>query len=209
MKAILIARVSTEEQREMGNSLPAQLVRLEKYCSNKGFEILKSFDFDESAYSTDRDVFDQILDFILAQTEKVAVCCDKVDRLSRNVFDKRISILYEKALRDEVELHFVSDGQIINSHISAAEKFQFNISLGLAKYYSDAISDNVKRALEQKLRKGEWPGMAPYGYKNITKEGDQSDIIVDEFQASIVKKAFELYATGTLFNGAPTQKAKR
>ena len=64
-------------------------------------------------------------------------------------------IFNDKALSDEIELHFVSDGQIINSKISAAEKFHFGISLGLAKYYSDAISDNVKRALEQKLRKGE------------------------------------------------------
>ncbi len=55
-------------------------------------------------------------------------------------------LLYEKALNDEIELHFVSDGQVINSKISAVEKFQFGISLGLAKYYSDAISDNVKRA---------------------------------------------------------------
>ena len=39
MKAILIARVSTEEQREAGNSLPAQVARLERYCQNKGFEI--------------------------------------------------------------------------------------------------------------------------------------------------------------------------
>jgi len=29
MKAILIARVSTEEQREAGNSFPAQVIRLE------------------------------------------------------------------------------------------------------------------------------------------------------------------------------------
>ena len=36
MKAILIARVSTEEQREAGNSLPAQITRLEKYCQRKG-----------------------------------------------------------------------------------------------------------------------------------------------------------------------------
>jgi predicted site-specific integrase-resolvase len=35
MKAILIARVSTEEQRDAGNSLPAQVARLEKYCQNK------------------------------------------------------------------------------------------------------------------------------------------------------------------------------
>lgn len=155
MKAILIARVSTEEQRDAGNSLPAQVIRLENYCRNRGFDILKICSFDESAYTNQRNEFDAIINFVLAQNERVAVCCDKVDRLSRNIFDKRISLLYAKALKDEIELHFVSDGQIITSRISAVEKFQFGISLGLAKYYSDAISDNVKRALEQKLRKRE------------------------------------------------------
>lgn len=196
MKAILIARVSTEEQREAGNSLPAQVNRLEKYCQNKGFSILKCFSFDESAYKDNRNEFDRILDFVIEQKDKLAVCTDKVDRLSRNMFDKRVSILYEKALTDQIELHFVSDGQIINSRISAAEKFQFGISLGLAKYYSDAISDNVKRANEQKLRNGEWTSKAPYGYKNITRSDNKKDVIVDEEAAYVVKKSFELYATG-------------
>lgn len=196
MKAILIARVSTEEQREAGNSLPAQVARLEKYCQNRNLEIVKVFSFDESAYKTQRDEFDSIIDFIINFEGKVAVCCDKVDRLSRNVFDIRISKLYEKALSDEIELHFVSDGQIVNSKISAVEKFQFQISLGLAKYYSDAISDNVKRALEAKLRRGEWASKAPYGYKNITTADDKKDIIVDDYNAVIVQKAFELYSTG-------------
>jgi len=196
MKAILIARVSTEEQREAGNSLPAQVTRLERYCQNKGFDILHTCSFDESAYTNDRSAFDRIIDLILDQKEKIAICCDKVDRLSRNVFDKRISLLYEKALNDELELHFISDGQIITSRISAVEKFQFSISLGLAKYYSDAISDNVRRAMEQKLRKGEWPSKAPYGYKNITTPKG-TDIVVDEFGARVVQKVFELYATAS------------
>lgn len=196
MKAILIARVSTEEQREAGNSLPAQVARLERYCEQKGYPILTICSFDESAYTDDRSEFDRIIDLILNQKEKVAVCCDKVDRLSRNVFDKRISILYEKALSDTIELHFVSEGQVINSRISATEKFQFNISLGLAKYYSDAISDNVRRANEQKLRKGELPGKAPFGYKNIKTPDGKKDVIVDEYSAGIVQKAFELYGTG-------------
>src|SRR4029077_3672837 len=51
MKAILIARVSTEEQREAGNSLPAQVARLERYCQIKGMPILNTYSFDESAYS--------------------------------------------------------------------------------------------------------------------------------------------------------------
>jgi DNA invertase Pin-like site-specific DNA recombinase len=117
MKAI-ISRVSTEEQKEAGNSLPAQITRLESYCERKGHKIIKKFSFDESAYKDKRTDFDEILDYVLEQKEIVAVCFDKVDRLSRNVFDKRVAELYEKALKDEVELHFPSDGQVINSKIS-------------------------------------------------------------------------------------------
>src|SRR5579863_9858784 len=74
MKAILIARVSTEEQREAGNSLPAQVTRLERYCQNKGFDILQTCSFDESAYTNDRSAFDRIIDLILEQKEKIAIC---------------------------------------------------------------------------------------------------------------------------------------
>ena len=196
MKAIIIARVSTEEQKEMGYSLPAQVARLEKYCQLKDFVIIKSCSFDESAYKGQRDEFDTILDFVLEQKDKIAVCFDKVDRLTRDSFDKRIGMLYEKALQDKLELHFVSDGQVVTSKISAAQKFQFGITLNLAKYYSDAISDNVNRANEQKWRKGEWTSKAPYGYKNIARLNGKRDIVVDEHEAHIVKKSFEWYATG-------------
>ncbi len=203
MQAIIIARDSTEEQREAGNSLPAQIERLKRYCQNKGFKVIKTFSFDESAYTNHRDDFDNIFNFVIGQKDTVAVCFDKVDRLSRNVFDKRVSILYEKALNDGIELHFVSDGQVINSRISAIDKFSFSISLGLAKYYSDAISDNVKRALEQKLRKGEFPSKAPYGYKNVTK-----DIVINEYESRIVRKSFERYATGAFSMALLCKKLK-
>lgn len=196
MKAVIIARVSTEEQKEANNSLPAQLARMKKYGQSKGFELLKEFSFDESAYKVQRNDFDSILDYVLEQKEKIAVCFDKVDRLSRNVFDKRVGLLYDKALRDEVELHFVSDGQVINSKLSAVEKFNFSISLGLAKYYSDAISDNVKRAQEQMLRVGTYPSRPPYGYKRVSASKDKTKIVVDEFASRIVQKAYEWYATG-------------
>src|SRR3989344_614572 len=110
MKAIILARVSTEEQKDAGNSLPAQIERMTGYCKRKGFNVVRTFSFDESAYKTKRDEFDRILDYLEANKGKVAICFDKVDRLSRNVFDKRVSLLYEKAVADQIELHFVSDG---------------------------------------------------------------------------------------------------
>ena len=61
MKSVYIARVSTEEQKEANNSLPAQMARMKKYGQNKSFETLKEFSFDESAYKTKRNDFDGIL----------------------------------------------------------------------------------------------------------------------------------------------------
>jgi DNA invertase Pin-like site-specific DNA recombinase len=65
-------------------SLPAQVARLENYCRNKGFTVIKSFSFDESAYTNNRAEFDAIFNFIIEQKEKIAVYCDKTDRLSHN-----------------------------------------------------------------------------------------------------------------------------
>jgi site-specific DNA recombinase len=195
MKAIILARVSTEEQKEAGNSLPAQIGRLERYCERKAFEVLKKYSFDESAYKTKRDDFDKILEDISKLPEKVAICFDKVDRLSRNIFDKRVSELYEKAIADEIELHFVSDGQVIDAKISAVEKFQFGMNLGLAKYYSDAISDNIKRAWEKKIENGEIMTKAPIGYYN-RRVDEKQDVYIDAQRAPLIVKVFEMYATG-------------
>lgn len=197
MKAINVARVSTEEQKEAGNSLPAQTERITSYCRRREFEVIKNFSFDESAYKDKRDEFDKLVSLVqkLSKKEKIAVCFDKVDRLSRSIFDKRVNTLYEMAVADKIELHFVSDGQVINNQMCATEKFQFSISLGLAKYYSDAISDNVKRAYEEKIKRGEWIGQAYVGYLNVTLPDGSKDVIIDEERAFLVLKMFELYAT--------------
>ncbi len=196
MKAVIVARVSTEEQKDAGNSLPAQTERLRAYCIRKSLPIEKEFSFDESAYKTKREVFDEVVRYIQDSKEKLAVCFDKVDRLSRNVFDKRVSLLYEMAVNDQIELHFTSDGQVISPAMSAVEKFQFGMSLGLAKYYSDAISDNVKRAFEQKRRNGDWNGKPRIGYKNALDKNEKKTIVLDPERAHLVERLFMLYASG-------------
>jgi DNA invertase Pin-like site-specific DNA recombinase len=200
MKAIIVARVSTDEQKE--NSPEAQLFRMEHYCENRNFNLAEKFNFVESAYKTKRDEFESVVECIkgyIERKERVAVCFDKVDRLSRNIFDKRVAWLYERAVNDEIELHFVSDGQVINNAMNAGDKFAFGMKLGLSKYYSDAISDNVKRTFELKRRKGEWTGKVRIGYKNVPLDIEKrlrKDIIIDPERGPLVQKLFELYATG-------------
>ena len=70
MKAINVSRVSTEEQKEAGNSLPAQIERINNYCKKKGFDMLKPFSFDESAYKEKRDEFNKLLEYVQELAKK-------------------------------------------------------------------------------------------------------------------------------------------
>ena len=195
MKAIILARVSTEEQKEAGNSLPAQVFRLQKYASDKGFEIIKTYSFDESAYKQKREEFTEVVLELKQSKDKIALCCDKIDRLIRN-FTMDLITLEELRNAGKLELHFPSDNIILHKDSPAPDLFRFTIGVSLARYYSDSIGDNVKRAFDEKLRKGTWTGKAPIGYKNITKEDGTKTIVVDPVKSQMVKQAYELYATG-------------
>ncbi|RLC63492.1 MAG: hypothetical protein DRI80_03810, partial [Chloroflexota bacterium] len=69
--------------------------------------------------------------------------------------------------------------------------FMLQVAFGQSKYYSDNLSENVKRGIRQKLRRGEWPGLAPIGYINNPKT---RNIEPDPVKARIIRKAFEEFA---------------
>ena len=75
---------------------------------------------------------------------------------------------------------------------SAQGKFMLSIAFGQSKYYVDNLSENIKRGLREKLRRGVWPGWAPVGYLNDYK---QHKIYPDSEKATFIKKMFELYST--------------
>ncbi len=72
-------------------------------------------------------------------------------------------------------------------------KFMLSIAFSQSKYYVDNLSENVKRGIRQKLRRGEWPSLAPIGYINNPRT---RNIQQDPETAPLVRNAFELYVTG-------------
>ena len=56
--------------------------------------------------------------------------------------------------------------------------------------YSLQYSVKVKKGLENKIKKGEWNGQAPYGYKLV-----DSHLQVVEEHANVIKLIFDLYLT--------------
>ncbi|MFA4995703.1 MAG: recombinase family protein [Patescibacteria group bacterium] len=192
-KAIILARVSTKEQEEMGHSLPAQIRRLKEYALKNNFKIDKEFSFSESAGHKIRRKFEEVLDYLKKNKDVRVLLCQNVDRATRN-FRDAVDI-DELRRNDGLEIHFVQEGFYINAEATGNQMFMWEAKVFLAKQYLNRLSDDVKRSIEQKIRNGEWPEKAPIGYLNADIN-ERKEVVIDKNRGYLVKKAFELYSTG-------------
>ncbi|WP_341750216.1 recombinase family protein [Candidatus Tisiphia endosymbiont of Sialis lutaria] len=204
-KAVILVRVSTKEQEE-GHSIAAQKYRLTEYCQRKNLEIIQIFEIIESSSRGDRKQFKEMIKFAKSHRDTIAVVADKVDRVQRRISE--ISLLEEPIKAGKIELHFRTEGYVINKDSQSHAKLMWGMNVLMAQSYVDSLSDNVKRSLDHKLRKGEWIGPAPIGYLNSRDAHGNSTVILDSSRAFIIKKLFEEYATGAYTLGSIVNMAK-
>ncbi len=183
----LYARKSTDVEDKQVLSIDAQLSELREFATREGLKIVSELIEKQSAKSPGRPVFDAMLGRIEAG-EADGILAWHPDRLARNSVDGgRVIYLLDtgkiKTLKFPT-LRFESDPQ---------GKFMLNIMFGQSKYYVDSLSENTKRGLREKVRRGEFPGPAPIGYLNDYRT---KKVIVDRERAPYIKQAFEMYATG-------------
>lgn len=195
MKAIILARVSTEEQMNEGQSIPAQLSRAREYTKTKGLTIYKEFPFDESSVKDQRKKFEKVIEEIEKSKEKVALIVETVDRLQRSF--KESVMLDEFRKQDKLEIHFIRENLVIHKESNSSEIQRWDLAVFVAKSFVLQISDNVKRTFALKIKNGEWPGKAPIGYVNVKDEnGSRRDIVPDSTRSHYLPKVFEMYSTG-------------
>lgn len=193
MKAIILARVSTEEQMAEGQSIPAQLAKARQYASRKSFEVLSEYQFDESSIKDKRHKFELVIDEIKRSQEHIALIVETVDRLQRSF--KESVLLDEFRKQGKLELHFIRENLVIHKGSNSSEIQRWDLAVFIAKSYVLQISDNVRRTIDHKLKNGEWCGRAPYGYYNFRNEDDKSCIAPDPFASKIVAKMYEWYGS--------------
>ena len=192
MNAILIARVSTDDQRD---ALPAQVHKLVDYAKRKQFTY-ELIEFQESAYKGSREQFKLLIERIKESESLTAIVFDKVDRYTRDSSAEETRTLQKLYKSGRIELHFPSDNLVVDKDSPATDIMRLGLNAVLAQYYSDSISDNVKRRLQQKLRDGEWIGQAPFGYDNITYSDGRKTIEINTVEAQVVRDIYEWYAVG-------------
>lgn len=190
MKAIILARVSSKEQED-NNSIPAQVRKLKLYTEKENLEVISIYQLVESSTKTNRFKFDEVIEKIDQSKEPIALVVDTIDRLQRSF---RESVRLDELVKAcKLELHFVRENLMIHSSSNSADILRWDMGVMFAKSYVTQLSDNVKRSQEEKIKNGEWLSKAPFGYKNVRKDG-RAWIEPDE-NAHIVTEMFNRYAT--------------
>lgn len=186
-KVLLYARKSTDVEDKQVLSINAQLVELRKFASQNNLHIVDELVEKRTAKMPGRPIFNSLLTRI-KDGEAVGILAWHPDRLARNSVDGgQIVYLVDQGLIKSLRF------PTFWFEPTPQGKFMLNIAFGQSKYYVDSLSENTKRGLREKVRRGEFPGLASFGYLN---DKNTKSIVVDPQSASIVKQIYETYSSG-------------
>lgn len=193
-KALIYARISSKDQETEGYSIPAQKKLLQEYALRQNFRVTKSFIDVETAKKAGRTQFNQMIAFLKENIGITHILVEKTDRLLRNITD--YALVDQLLESSNLSIHLVKKNVILSKNLRSNEKFIFGIKALMAKNYSDNLSEEVKKGMQEKATQGTYPSIAPYGYLNDRVDGKKI-IVIDPDSAPFIKKMFELNATGS------------
>src|SRR5215216_2786962 len=184
-RAILYARVSTDEQARSGYSLAQQIEALRAYAASEGYEVLKEVsDPGQSGASLERPGMDRVRDLVAAGSVSVVLAQDR-DRFAREP-------AYHYLLRQEFEEHGCKIRALNDRGDDSPEgELTDGILDQLGKYERAKISERSRRGKLQKAREGKIMAghRVKYGFKlNGTRDG----LLVDEVKMAVVRRIFRM-----------------
>ncbi len=185
--AVIYARVSSKDQEREGYSIPAQLKLLREYARTHEFEIVREFIDVETAKTTGRKQFGEMVRYFQENRSCRIAIVEKTDRLYRNFRD---CVTLEDL---EIEIHLPKEGQVIGKDSKSQAKLVHGIQVVIARNYIENLREEVRKGMREKAEQGIYPSRPPLGYCNNKLE---HTIEVDAQKAPIAKRMFELYASG-------------
>jgi len=192
-RAIVYARVSTDEQAESGFSLDAQVKAGCKYAEIHGFTV--AFELKDEGVSgampfNERPAGATACALLLGGKAE-ALIVQNVDRLSRDVVD--LLVIIRELLRAGVEVHCLDLGRVTS---------EYDIMLVIRGWQGSDERQKIKarsmRGKREKLAQGMIVGgCLPYGYDHLRDaKGRVVNFTINEEQATVVRLIFKLYTQG-------------
>lgn len=211
LKYIIYCRRSQDREDKQTLSVESQKRELLAYAQKHNLHIVEIIKENASAYKRGRVQFNRMMEMI-ESGEANAVLTWHLTRLARSGADGGLIISFI----DERKIIELRTPEEIYRNTSD-NKFMMMIHFAMAKKSSDDTSSFVKNNVKTKLEKGEYPGVAPYGYINVGANGviagknfsnekqlrletlnrKLNRIELDPIEAPLIRRLIDLALTGT------------
>lgn len=192
--AALYTRVSTQEQMKEGYSIHAQKERLEAYAKAKGYKKTKLYsDGGLSGGNLERPSLQQLV----LDIEKGLINCVivyKLDRISRSQKDT-LYLVQDVFKKNEVD--FISLEENIDT-TTPMGMLMIGVLSAFAELERSTITQRSLMGREERAKDGYYHGGGnynPLGYDYVNGE-----LVINPYEAGIVKKMFDLYINGNSLN---------
>src|SRR5918992_3698951 len=184
-RAILYARVSTDEQARSGYSLAQQLEALREYAAQEGYEVFEEVqDPGQSGASLERPGMDRVRDLVSAGGVSVVLAQDR-DRIARE-------LAYHYLLRREFEEHGTKIRAMNDGGDDSPEgELTDGILDQLGKYERAKIAERSRRGKLQKAREGKVMAgpRPPYGFRY---NDARDNYVVDAEKMRVIERIFRM-----------------
>ncbi|MCJ7857018.1 recombinase family protein [Lachnospiraceae bacterium NSJ-143] len=190
-RAAAYIRVSTDEQAEFSPAAQKRAILI--YAEKNNIKINENNIYADEGISgrkaEKRPAFMKMISDAKTKPQQFSIILvHKFDRFARNRED---SVVYKSLLKKECGIRVVSVTEQLED-----DKFSIILEAmleAMAEYYSLNLSDEVKKGMFEKARRGEHIGRAPYGYNLKEKL-----LVPDSFELKTVEKIFKMYTADNL-----------
>jgi site-specific DNA recombinase len=193
-KAILYARVSTEEQARSGYSLAQQMEALREHAAQEGYEVLEEVtDPGQSGASLERPGMDRVRNLVAASGAFVVLAQDR-DRFSREP-------AYTYLLKREFEEHGCKIRALNDQGDDSPEgELMDGVFDQFAKFERAKTAERTRKGKLQKARKGKLVrnARAHYGFE-YDETGER--YLLNEEEMAVVRRIFRLVSSGSSLYG--------
>ncbi|GHU77077.1 recombinase [Clostridia bacterium] len=172
------------------NSIGTQRMILQRYAKDHGFQIYQEYPDDGyTGTNFERPAFKRMIADIEDGKLGIVLCKD-MSRLGRN---NAFVSFYTEIYFPDHDVRFIAINDSVDTEIGENEIMPFKSILN--EYYSRDISKKVRSAKRALALAGKHiSSHAPYGY--IPDPNDRHKIIVDEEAAEVVRRIYQMSASG-------------
>jgi DNA invertase Pin-like site-specific DNA recombinase len=179
-------RVSTAKQGEKGVSLQEQRDAIVRYAQRNSLSIIQWFEEKQTAAKRGRPIFSEMMK-LLKRGKAAGLIVHKIDRSARNLKDWAD---LGELIDGGIEVHFANESLDLHSR---GGRLSADIQAVVAADYIRNLREETRKGFYGRIKQGLYPLPAPLGYMDKGKGKPKEP---DPVKAPLIKKTFELYASG-------------